>query len=109
MVKYNIIITAQAKRSLQQIYDYIKEERSAQAAQKVRQGIRDAIAKLAKNPDSNGLAKDLNDETIIYRRILVWNYRVVFRIEEDKLEVIVIEILNMKMSTSTARKRLGLE
>ena len=65
MVKYNIIITAQAKRSLQQIYDYIKEERSAQAAQKVRQGIRDAIAKLAKNPDSNGLAKDLNDETII--------------------------------------------
>ena len=108
MVKYNIVITAQAKRSLQQIHDYIEEERSVQAAKKVTQGIRDAIAKLAKNPDSNGPANDLNDENIIYRRVLVWNYRVIFRIEEDKLEVIVIEILNMKMSASTVKKRLGL-
>lgn len=83
MVTYKVVITNQAKNSLQQIYNYIKEDSSVQAARNVRDGIRTAIAKLAQNPESNGPANDLNDEKIIYRRILVWSYRVIFRIEEQ--------------------------
>ena len=109
MVKYKVIISDQAKKSLKNIYTYIKEDSSLQAAQKVRDGIKDTIATLASNPEANGPANDLNDETIVYRRILKWSYRIIFRIYEEKLEVLVVEIHNTKQSTATIKKNLGIE
>ena len=109
MVTYKIIMSKQAKSSLRNIYNYIKENDSVQAARKVRDGIKETIAKLAKNPEANGPAQDLNEDTIVYRRILKWNYRIIFKINEDKLRVLVLEIHNMKQSTSTVKKSLGLE
>ncbi len=60
-----------------------------QAAEKVRDGLLDAISGLTVNPESNGPANGLNDEVIVYRRILIWSYRIVYRIQEDKLEVLI--------------------
>lgn len=44
MVKYQVEISDEAKDALKKIYDWLKDEESLSVAQKVRDGILDAIS-----------------------------------------------------------------
>lgn len=105
---YQVIITEKAEKSLQKIVEYLLDNVSFNTAEKVRKGILKSIYSLAKRPESNSPAKDLNDQEIVYRRILKWSYRIVYRVIEDKLEVLVVQIHHAKDDPEKIKKSLDL-
>lgn len=96
--RYKVVVTQRAVNSLERIVDYLILKESYERAEKVRNAIEAAIADLAKMPESKGLLKGNPDPQIVYRRALVWPYRIIFTVEEDELIVLVVEIDHQKMS-----------
>lgn len=92
--KYRIVIVPEAREGFQQIVQYLEENVSYHTADYVRQAIFDGIGKLLTMPHQHGLVKELSDEEITYRRVLVLKgtYRIIFTIIEAKHEVRIIDI-----------------
>ena len=95
---YKIVVTQRAQDSLELMVDYLRENASDRTAEKVRDAIEKAMADLAKMPTANALLKGTKNSFIVYRRVLVWSYRIIYTIEEDELLVIVIDIDHAKMN-----------
>ena len=89
---YKVVVTARAEASLERIVEYLILNTSYEQAEKVRDAIEEAIASLAERPEANGLLRGNTDPQIVYRRVLVWSYRIIFTIEENELIVLVVEI-----------------
>jgi plasmid stabilization system protein ParE len=89
---YRIVIAPEASEGLQKIVEYLEEKVSYATADKVRKGILEVIADLAKMPQRHGIVKEISDEEVIYRRVYKWDYRIIYVINEDKIEVRVIDI-----------------
>ena len=106
---YKVVITEQAESSLEKIVEYLLYNVSYEAADKVRKGVLESIYSLAKDPDSNAPANDLNEEKIVYRRIWKWSYRIVFRVVEKELEVLVVQVHHANENPDKIRKSLGIE
>lgn len=96
---YQVVITPRAEDSLEQIIDYLLETTSIKTARKVRDAIEEAIASLAHMPESKGLLRGIGEKKIVYRRVLVWNYRIIFTVKEKELIVLVVEIDHQSMDT----------
>ena len=79
---YTVVVTQGAKENLREIVEYVAENASYKKAKKVRDRIEEEMAKLAKMPDAKGLLRGVKKKTTIYRRVLVWSYRIIFTIEE---------------------------
>ena len=95
---YKIVVTQRAQDSLELIVDYLREQSSDETARKVRDAIEKAMADLARMPSAHGLLKGTKNSFIVYRRVLVWSYRIIYTIEEDELLVIVIDIDHESMN-----------
>jgi len=91
---YKVVVTTKAREGLQQIVEYLEENVSFLTANNVRQAILDGLDTLIDRPESHGYLKELNDEEIKYRRVLVLKgkYRIIYTIIETKTEVRVIDI-----------------
>jgi plasmid stabilization system protein ParE len=94
--EYKIVITQEARQGLKNIVEYLEEEASYTTAENVRNGILEAIESLARMPQRHGLVKEISDEKTVYRRILKWRYRIIYVINEEKIEVRVIDISSGK-------------
>ena len=79
--------------SLQSIYNYIYEN-SPQNAEKVVDNLLDLGDELAIFPERNPKETLFNDDTIRY--FPKWNFKVVYRIEKDR--ILIINIYSTKMS-----------
>ena len=79
--------------SLQSIYNYIYEN-SPQNAEKVVDNLLDLGDELAIFPERNPKEPLFNDDTIRY--FPKWNFKVVYRIEKDR--ILIINIYSTKMS-----------
>jgi len=93
---YKVVITPKAEARLEKIVLYLLDNASLKKAENTRVRIMNAIYNLAKMPDSNSPAKDLNTGKNFYRRVLVKPYRIVFTIREDQLQVVVVSIHHIK-------------
>lgn len=89
---YRVIITPEARDGLRNIVQYLEEEVSFATADKIRKAILEVIASLSQMPQRYGIVKEISDEEVIYRRVLKWNYRIIYVINEGKIEVRVIDI-----------------
>lgn len=94
MVKYKVVVSPRAQTSLRRIYDYLQETASKDIAIKVRKGITEAIKSLSSLPYSHEMEHDISDEQTVFRRILKWDYRIIYFIEESEVVVTVVEILH---------------
>lgn len=96
MEKISIIWTVQAKESLKSIYDFYKEK-SPQGAQNVRKD-------LLQSPKSIQFAKQYQVDEINpkYRRIIVRDFKVLYKVNKNKIEV--VDIIGSKQSPSTLEK-----
>lgn len=97
---YQVVITADAKRHLREIIQYLGKTASFDIAQKVRDGIEEEISRLADQPHSYGILQALKDNTIVYRKALKWSYRIIFTIEEPGFIVYVVRIDHEKSDPS---------
>ncbi len=106
MKKYSIALTPRARTSIIQIVQYLEKEASKSISQKVQKGIMDTIRGLATLPESHSVFEEISDNKVIYRRILKWNYKIVFTVNNDLLEVVVVQVYHGSRSLQWLKKKL---
>ncbi len=90
--RYEVVITSRAEESLKQIVLYLDEKVSYETAERVRLGLLDAIEKLARHPESNGILQEISNPEVTYRRVIKWSYRIIYIIEEGAKIIFVLDI-----------------
>ncbi|MEL6717893.1 MAG: hypothetical protein AAFP82_04190, partial [Bacteroidota bacterium] len=66
-----------------------------------------AIADLAHMPQRHGIAQEIKNDTIVYRRVLKWSYKIILTIEEDLIEVLIVDIVHSKSDLSYLQDLYG--
>lgn len=89
---------------MRKIVKQVHKKASTEVAQKVKDGIMNEIVALNYMPTKNSILQGIDDEHIIYRRVLKWSYRIIYTIEEDKLMVIVVEIDHARSDPKKLKK-----
>ena len=105
--QYKIVVTEKAAKSLEQIIIYLEEEVSYQTADKIRLSLLEVIYSLDKHPHSNGILHVISDETIIYRRVIKWSYRVIYHIDEAQNLIYVMDIDHVKRDPQKLKESFG--
>lgn len=103
---YQVVVTDRAKESLRKIVKQVGKRASKEIAQKVKDGILNEITSLNYMPTKNSILQGIDDEHIVYRRVLKWSYRIIYTIEEDKMMVIVVEIDHARSDPKKLKKLL---
>ena len=108
MVKYKVVVTPNAQNSVRRIYDRLCLRESKTVATKVRQAINNAIKKLKTLPFSHEAEHILNDgEQEEFRRILQWDYRIIYSIDKEEIIVSVVEVVHSSMSEQMIKRKFG--
>ena len=91
--KYNIILTDMAKLDLEEIYKYIFENlKEPNIADKLMEKIETEILDLEISP-YRCMEVHIKPKNQIYRRLVIENYVVLYRIVEEKKQVVIFQIL----------------
>jgi plasmid stabilization system protein ParE len=107
MVTHKVSVSDEAKVALQSIYNWLKENESATTARKVRDGLLDEIAGLAQMPERHGIALEIENDHVTYRRVIKWSYRIIFAIDDDKVEVLVVDVIHAKQNPKQLQEKFG--
>lgn len=94
MVRYKVVIVAQALDQLQKIVEYVKENDSEGRARIVHQGIVEAIESLQSMPYRNPAYETTKKLKYSYRYFPKWSFNIIYRVEDDAQAVYVITIVN---------------
>ena len=78
-----------AKESLKEIYEYIKED-SPQAAVKVRRSIINSTKELSERPEKHPQDKYKKDKPGNYRAYEIYSYRIAYSISDDAIQILRI-------------------
>ena len=92
MNQYKVQLTSRARASITRIVSYLEEEQSKQVAQHVRRGIMDKIKSLESLPKSHEVFEEISTEQEVYHKALQWKYKIVFTINDEVLEVVVVQV-----------------
>lgn len=109
MVKqYKVLISANAKDSLDQIVDYVTENKSLDAALKVERKLLEAVQSLKTFPEGYGLLKVKRKKYINpYRFLPAEGYKIIYTVEENPTAiVIVIELIHDSRGMETVDEKL---
>jgi len=90
MKKRKIFFSSKALSSFQAMVNDVQET-SLIGAEKTRKAVLDDIRKLAVNPELNSRVAKFEKLPGEYRSLLVWNYRVYFKIESE--QIVVMDII----------------
>ncbi len=107
MVSHSVVVTPRAQESIRRIVDRLRATISDQTASHVLKGINNAIRSLALLPESHEVEHLISDEIIEYRRILKWNYRIIFTVDKDEIMVLVVDVVSSQQSPETLKKKFG--
>ena len=91
-LRYKVIITPDAQQCIQDITGYLAENVSLETATKVNQAIIDSINSLKTFPERNDVAKNISKRSTIYRRVMAMSYRIVYTVNKDEVQVIVVDV-----------------
>ncbi|MGB3547580.1 MAG: type II toxin-antitoxin system RelE/ParE family toxin [Saprospiraceae bacterium] len=92
--KYRVIIIPEALESLRKITDYVRRKSSKERSKYVLREIMKSVKSLTTFPEAHERVHDICTENITYRRVLQWDYRVIYTIEEEWVRVIIVEIVH---------------
>lgn len=91
-VVYQVILTPDAQQAIRHITDYLIQEVSLTTALKVNTAIIETIKSLKTFPERNTVAKNISKQNTIYRRVMAMSYRIVYTIDKDKIQVIIVDV-----------------
>ena len=104
---FPVQLTADAVRDLEEICDYIEQHDSPGKAEHVIEQIERAFSSLSKHPDRGHHPKELLDIGIReYREIFFKPYRIIYRVMENHVYVLVIADGRRDMQTLLQRRLL---
>lgn len=110
MTRFEVRLTADAQRDLEEIDDWISTNDSPGRAARVAEGIEAGIAGLARFPERGRhppelLALGIRD----FRETFFKPYRIVYYVEDEQVLVVVIADGRQDMQALLARRLLGTE
>lgn len=105
MVKYKVVVTPRAQTSIRRIVDRLRASVSKQTADHVLKGINGAIKNLVTFPESHEVEHLVSDEITKYYRILQWDYRIIYTIDQDEIIISVVDVVSSHQSEETIKKK----
>ncbi len=103
-----MVLTADAQRDLEELYDYIAEHDTARKAAHVLNRIEETLRRLSKFPERGAYPRELLALGIRdYRQTYFKPYRVIYRIIGRRVYVYLIVDGRRDMPTLLARRLLG--
>ena len=106
---YQIVVTKAAKKDINDILDYLLEKVSHKEAVNTRQEILSAINSLERMPDARSPVPESRKpgKPITLRQVVAKKvYRIIYRIEEPKKNVIVVRVIHVKRGSNFVKKAL---
>ncbi len=108
MKTYTVVIEAGAERDLLEIDAYIAGHDSAEKAISVMAKIEQVIGKLETFPNRGSRPKELVENGVLdFRETLFKPYRILYRVVEDKVVVVLVADGRRDMRALLARRLLG--
>ncbi len=105
---FEVLLTAGAERDLESIYDYISEFDSVSDANRVLDRLMAIAGSLAQFPERGSCPKELERVGIKeYRQTWFKPYRVIYRVEGQKVIIYLIADGRRDMQSLLARRLLG--
>jgi len=104
---YRLIFEPVVEKQIDNIVDYLCENASFEVAEKVHAGIWEAMNDLHYMPTRYSIVHDISNEKITYRRIIKWSYKIIFTIDEDEKEVIVVYVTHVKRDSQKLIDEFG--
>lgn len=87
---YEVLLTEDAARDLESLYDYIESHDAQEKADYVLSGIEEAFSSLSENPERGAYPKELLSVGIReYREIFFKPYRIIYRVMSGAVYVMV--------------------
>ncbi len=87
-----------AIRSLKQIFDYYVENTNRKVAHKIRRKILKSTQHLKKFPEIGQIETNLEKLNQKHRYLVSGNFKVIYRIEIDKQEVIISDVFDTRQN-----------
>jgi len=107
-MRYELLLTAGARRDLEEIYDYLAEFDSQASADYVLDQLTDVAESLATSPERGVYAKELLALGIReYRQIYFKPHRVIYRLMDKQVVIYVIADGRRDMQSLLSRRLLG--
>jgi toxin ParE1/3/4 len=104
-VAYEVLLTADAEKDLEELYHHISEHDSPEKASHVLQKIESALFRLSSLPDRGACPKDLSALGIReYREVFFRPYRIVYRVIGETVYVLLISDGRRDMQTLLQRR-----
>lgn len=107
-MRYQIVVTEDAERDLEDLYSYIARNDSAESAERVLDGLLAATEKLATLAERGSIPKELRALGIQeYRQVLFKAYRVIYRIIGRQAVIYLIADGRRDLQSLLSRRLLG--
>lgn len=107
-MQFEVLLTADAARDLEEFHDYIAEHDSPTKANHVLKRLATVVEKLAMNPERGSFPEELLALGIReYRQAFFKPYRVIYRIAGRRVYVFLIADGRRDMQALLARRLLG--
>ena len=107
-MRYQIVVTEDAERDLEDLYSYIARNDSPESAERVLEGLLAATEKLATLAERGLIPKELRALGIQeYRQVLFKPYRVIYRIVGRQAVIYLIPDGRRDMQSLLSRRLLG--
>jgi toxin ParE1/3/4 len=107
-MKYEVLLTAGAERDLAAIYEHIADVDGAAAAEHVMEHLLRVSDRISGFPERGTIPKELLALGIReYRQLFFKPYRVIYRILEDRVFIVLIADGRRDMEALLARRLLG--
>lgn len=89
-----IIFTHKATIKLNEIYIFYKSIGKGLYGRRVRVAVLKKVKKLKKNPELGKIEENLEGRGFFHRRLVEGNYKIIYRIDEDKSEIYITDIFD---------------
>lgn len=108
MIRFEVLLTQDAERDLDDIHRYIATYDSLENADRVLDRMVEVAESLAVNPERGSVPKELQSLGIKdYRQSFFKPYRVIYRVIDEQVVVYLIADGRRDMQTLLARRLLG--
>jgi toxin ParE1/3/4 len=107
-MRYAVLLTQDAERDLEDLYDYIARFDSPKNAEHVLDRLLEVTDALAADPERGSQPKELGSLGIQeYRQVFFKPYRVIYRVLGEQVVVYIIADGRRDMQTLLSRRLLG--
>jgi toxin ParE1/3/4 len=107
-MRFEVLLTADAERDLEELYDYIVEHDSRPAAEHVPDRLLEVTEGLAVEPQRGTIPKELRALGLQeFRQVFFKPYRAIYRVMERRVVVMVVADGRRELGVLLARRVLG--